>query len=42
MVTEHDRRYADVVAYLNQADPTMERRVAEALRPMLEAFARVA
>lgn len=42
MITEHDRRYADVVAYLNQADPAMERRVAEALRPMLEAFARVA
>lgn len=42
MITEHDRRYADVAAYLNQADPAMERRVAEALRPMLEAFARVA
>lgn len=42
MVTEHDRRYAAAVAYLQQADPTMERRVAESLRPMLEAFCRVA
>jgi wobble nucleotide-excising tRNase len=42
MVTEHDRRYAAAIAYLQQADPAAERRVAEALRPMLEAFARVA
>lgn len=42
MVTEHDRRYAAVVSYLSFADPQAERRVAEALRPMLEKFARVA
>jgi wobble nucleotide-excising tRNase len=42
MVTEHDRRYAAAVAYLQQADPAMERRVAESLRPMLETFCRVA
>ncbi|MFC4726084.1 AAA family ATPase [Glycocaulis abyssi] len=42
LVTEHDRRYAACVAYLEHADPATERRVAEALRPMLEAFCRVA
>jgi wobble nucleotide-excising tRNase len=42
MVTEHDRRHAASLAYLDQADPAAERRVAESLRPMLEAFARVA
>lgn len=42
MVTEHDRRYAAAVAYLEHADPATERRVAEALRPMLEAFCRIA
>jgi len=42
MVTEHDRRHAAAVAYLAHADPAAERRVAEALRPMLEAFCRVA
>ncbi len=42
MVTEHDRRHALALAYLNNADPAMERRVAESLRPMLEAFCRVA
>jgi wobble nucleotide-excising tRNase len=42
MVTEHDRRYAAAAAYLQHADPDVERRVAEALRPMLEAFCRVA
>ncbi len=42
MVTEHDRRYAAAVTYLEHADPANERRVAEALRPMLEAFCRVA
>ncbi len=41
MVTEHDRRYKLVTAYLEQANPAVERRVAEALRPMLEAFCRV-
>ena len=42
MVNEHDRRYAAAAAYIQQADPTMQRRVAESLRPMLEAFCRVA
>lgn len=42
MVTEHDRRYATAVEYLHQANPANERRVAESLRPMLEAFCRVA
>lgn len=42
MVTEHDRRHAAALAYLDNADPAMERRVAECLRPMLEAFCRVA
>ncbi len=42
MVTEHDRRYAAAAAYLQQADPAVERRVADSLRPMLEAFCRVA
>jgi hypothetical protein len=42
MVTEHDRRYANAAAYLQQADPATERRVAESLRPMLETFSRVA
>ncbi len=34
MVTEHDRRYAAAVEYLDQANPTTERRVAESLRPI--------
>lgn len=42
MVTEHDRRHADALAYLKNADPDKQRRVAESLRPMLEAFCRVA
>jgi hypothetical protein len=42
MVTEHDRRYAAAAAYLQHADPAMERRGAESLRPMLEQFCRVA
>ncbi|MGH9637786.1 MAG: AAA family ATPase, partial [Candidatus Angelobacter sp.] len=37
-ITEHDRRYARVLAYLAAADPNMERTVASDLRPMLEAF----
>ena len=41
-ITEHDRRHALVTQYLQAADPAIERRVAEALRPILEAFARVA
>jgi wobble nucleotide-excising tRNase len=42
MITEHDRRYEMASAYLKQADPNVERRVAESLRFMLEAFCRVA
>ncbi len=42
MVTEHDRRYLQALQYLQRPDPAVERRVAESLRPMLEAFARVA
>ena len=42
MVTEHDRRYAMATAYLETADPAVERQVAELLRPMLESFCRVA
>lgn len=42
MLTEHDRRHAAASAYLVQADPIAERRVAESLRLMLEAFCRVA
>ena len=41
-VTEHDRRHALVVAYLATGAHADSRKVAEALRPMLEAFLRVA
>ncbi|WP_230427168.1 AAA family ATPase [Collimonas humicola] len=41
-ITEHDRRHALVSAYLHAADPMTERRVAAALRHILEAFMRVA
>ncbi|HEX4768155.1 MAG TPA: AAA family ATPase [Lichenihabitans sp.] len=41
-ITEHDRRHALVAAYLQAADPATERRVAAALRHILEAFMRVA
>lgn len=41
-VTEHDRRHELVSRYLQAADPAEERQVAAALRPILEAFARVA
>lgn len=41
-VTEHDRRHELVTRYLQAGDPAMERAVAEALRPILEAFMRVA
>ena len=41
-ITEHDRRHELVTRYLRAADPAVERQVAAALRPMLEAFARVA
>jgi len=42
MVTLHDKRHADASAYLQAADPAVERRIAESLRPMLESFVRVA
>jgi hypothetical protein len=42
MVTEHDRRHARALAYLDNADPAVERQVAESLRPMMESFCRVA
>lgn len=41
-ITEHDRRHELVTRYLQAADPATERQVAVALRPVLEAFARVA
>jgi len=41
-ITEHDRRHGLVSAYMHAADPTAERRVAAALRHILEAFMRVA
>jgi len=41
-ITEHDRRHTQVSSYVQASDPTEERAVAEALRPILEAFLRVA
>lgn len=41
-ITEHDRRHELVARYLQAADPAIERQVAAALRPILEAFVRVA
>ena len=41
-VSEHDKRHELVRDYLVAADPDKERQVAEALRPVLEAFMRVA
>ena len=41
-ISEHDKRHELVRAYLQAADPGRERQVAEALRPILEAFMRVA
>lgn len=42
LVTEHDRRYLRAVEYLQNADPTLQRPVAESLRPMLEMYCRIA
>ena len=39
---EHDKRHELVRAYLRVADPLKEREVAQALRPILESFMRVA
>lgn len=41
-ITEHDKRHELVSRYIQASDPTKERNVAEALRPVLEAFMRVA
>lgn len=41
-ISEHDKRHELVRAYLLQADPDQERNVAQAIRPILEAFMRVA
>jgi wobble nucleotide-excising tRNase len=41
MITEHDRRHALLREYLNGATPN-EREVAQSLRPIIEAFLRVA
>ncbi|MFU2209667.1 AAA family ATPase [Solidesulfovibrio sp. C21] len=41
-ITEHDRRHALVVTYVQAGNPATERQVAAALRPILEAFIRVA
>lgn len=41
-VQEHDRRHERVQTYIQNADSTTERDVAMSLRPMLEAFVRVA
>jgi wobble nucleotide-excising tRNase len=42
MVSDYDRRYAAAMAYLERADPAIERSIAESLRPMLEKFCHVA
>ena len=41
-ISEHDKRHDLVRAYLRVADPAREREVAQALRPILESFMRVA
>ncbi|WP_372425516.1 AAA family ATPase [Salinarimonas chemoclinalis] len=41
-ISEHDKRHELVRSYLQVANPEREREVAEALRPILEAFMRVA
>lgn len=41
-ITEHDRRHALVDAYIRAANVATERPVAQALRPILEAYMRVA
>lgn len=41
-ISEHDKRHELVRAYLQVADPARERDVAQALRPILEAFMRIA
>lgn len=41
-ISEHDKRHELVSSYLRAGDPAIEREVAVALRPIIEAFARVA
>lgn len=41
-ITEHDKRHELVQGYIRAADPSKDREVAHALRPILEAFMRVA
>jgi hypothetical protein len=41
-ITEHDRRHEQIVEHIRAGNPTTERAVAAALRPVLEAFMRVA
>lgn len=41
-LTEHDNRFNLVHSYIQSSDQTIERQVAESLRPILEAFMRVA
>jgi wobble nucleotide-excising tRNase len=40
-ITEHDRRHILVSSYIRAANPANERAVAQALRPILEAYLRV-
>lgn len=41
-ITEHDKNHALVAEFVRSGDPQLERQAATALRPMLEAFLRVA
>lgn len=41
-ISEHDKRHELIRQYLRAADPDKERQVAQSLRPILEAFMRVA
>ncbi|MFT9347601.1 MAG: AAA family ATPase [Gluconobacter japonicus] len=41
-ITEHDKNHAVVAEFIRTGDPALERQAATALRPMLEAYLRVA
>ena len=41
-ITEHDKRHERITRYLQVSDPAAERTIAQDLRPVLEAFMRVA
>ena len=41
-ITEHDKRHERITRYLQVSDPAKERTIAQDLRPVLEAFMRVA